>query len=108
MATLLDDVIELPVVGRVGIDPLLGLVPVAGSTITAVFGLYVVLEAYLAGVPPRTLVRMLANIGLDWALSSVPLVGAIFDVVYRANRRNMRLFERHLESLAPPELLGAV
>jgi hypothetical protein len=99
MATLLDDAVDLPVVGRVGIDPLFSVVPVAGDTLTAVFGLYIVLEAYLAGVAPRTLLRMLLNVGVDWLFGSVPVLGTVFDVVFRANRRNMRLFERHFEGI---------
>jgi hypothetical protein len=96
MATLLDDAIELPVVGRVGIDPLLGVAPIAGDSITAILGLYIVLEAYLAGVPRRTLLWMLLNVGVDWAVGSLPLLGTIFDIFYRANRRNVRLMEQAL------------
>jgi hypothetical protein len=98
MATLLDDAIELPVVGRVGIDPLVGIAPVAGDSVMAICGLYIVLEAYLAGVPRQTLVWMVVNVGLDWAIGSLPVLGTIFDIVYRANQRNVRLMEQALSS----------
>lgn len=97
VATLLDDAIELPVVGGVGLDPLLGLLPVAGDTVAAGIGLYIVLEAFLAGVPNRTLVRMVANITVDWAVGSVPLVGDLLDAWFGAHRRNVELFRRALD-----------
>jgi len=97
VATLLDDAVELPVVGGVGLDSLLGLLPIAGDTVAAGIGLYIVLEAYLAGVPNRTLVRMLLNIFVDWALGSVPVVGDLFDAWFGSHRRNVDLFARALD-----------
>jgi hypothetical protein len=97
LATLLDDAVELPVVGRIGIDPLLGLVPIAGDTFTAIVGLVIVFEAFRAGVSKRYLARMLLNIGIGWAIGMLPLVGDVLDVYFRANRRNVRLFERALD-----------
>jgi hypothetical protein len=98
VAALLDDAVTLPVVGGVGLDPLLGLLPFAGDAGAALCSLYVVFEAWLAGVPRATLARMLLHVGLDWAVGSLPLVGDLFDVAFRANRRNVRLFRRHVGS----------
>ena len=98
VAELMDDAVTLPVVGGVGLDALLGLLPFAGDGVAALCSLYVVFEAWLAGVPRATLARMSLYVGLDWAVGSVPLVGDLFDVVFRANRRNVRLFRRHVES----------
>lgn len=97
VATLLDDVVELPVVGGVGLDPILGLLPVAGDTVTAGIGLYIVFEAFLAGVPNRTLLRMVGNIAVDWAVGSIPLVGDLLDAWFGAHRRNVDLFRRALD-----------
>jgi hypothetical protein len=97
VAHLLDDAVTLPVVGGVGLDALLGLLPFAGDGVAALCSLYVVFEAWLAGVPRPTLARMLLYVGLDWAAGSVPLAGDLLDVVFRANRRNVRLFRRHVE-----------
>lgn len=96
-ADLLDDAVDLPVVGGVGLDPIIGLLPVAGDTVAAVLSLYVVLEAYLAGVSRSTILRMLLNVVLDWAVGSIPILGDAFDVVFRANRRNVRLFRSALQ-----------
>jgi len=97
VAGLLDDAVTLPVVGGVGLDPLLGLLPFAGDSVAALCSLYVVFEAWVAGVPRRTLGRMLLYVGIDWAVGSVPVAGDLFDAVFRANRRNVRLFRRHVE-----------
>ena len=100
VADLLDDAVTLPVVGGVGLDALLGLLPFAGDGAAALLSLYVVFEAWRAGVSRWTLVRMLLYVGLDWAVGSVPVIGDLFDVVFRANRRNVRLFRRHVGSRA--------
>ncbi len=97
VATLLDDVVELPIVGGVGLDSPLGLLPVAGDGVAAGIGLYIVFEAYLAGVPNRTLARMLLNLLVDWALGSVPLAGDLFDAWFGSHRRNVDLFTRALD-----------
>ena len=97
VATLLDSGIELPVVRvRVGLDPIIGLVPVAGDLLAALVSLYVIAEAARAGVSTRTLVRMVLNVVVDAAVGTVPLLGDVFDVLWRANDRNVRLAKRDL------------
>lgn len=96
-ATLLDEAFQLPVVGkRIGLDGLIGLLPVAGDWVTYLLSLHIVYEAARAGVPRRVLVRMLANVTLDATVGSVPVVGDVVDVVWKANSRNVRLFEKHV------------
>jgi hypothetical protein len=93
---LLDDAFELPVIGvRVGIDPLLSVLP-GGTVVGTLLSLYVVLEAARYGVPRALLGRMLLNVAVDGLGGAVPLVGPVLDLVFRANDRNVRLFERHL------------
>ena len=91
VARLLDGAVELPVVGRVGLDPLVGLLPVAGDAVTAAASLYVVAEAARQGVRPEVLAQMLANVAVDAAAGSVPVAGDLFDAVWRANERNVEL-----------------
>jgi hypothetical protein len=92
VAQLLDDGIRLPVVGvRVGLDPIVGVLPVAGDTAMAVVGLYIVAESARQGVSYWTIARMLLNILVDAAVGSVPIVGDLFDVAFRAHRRNLNL-----------------
>jgi hypothetical protein len=97
VTTLLDSGIELPVVDiEVGIDPVLGLVPGGGDLVAGVISLYVIAEAALLGVSTVTLARMLFNVALDTAVGTVPVLGDAFDVLWRANDRNVRLAKRDL------------
>lgn len=99
VAWLLDEAIRIPGTNRrVGLDPILGLLPFIGDFVTVFFSLYIVFEAVLAGVRKRTIVRMLVNIGLDVVLGSVPVVGDIFDATWKANVKNRKLLERSLAS----------
>lgn len=99
VSELLDSAVTIPVVDvEVGLDPILGLLPVAGDAATAVVSLYVVLEAALAGVGRWTLLRMLVNVGVDVLVGSIPVVGDVFDVFFRANDRNVALFEERVEA----------
>lgn len=81
---------------RFGLDGLLGLFPAAGDSLAMLVALYMVLEARRHGAPPRLVARMLANVGLDWAVGSIPLLGDLFDFAFKANRRNLELLRRHL------------
>ena len=94
LATLLDTAFILPGINvRFGLDALIGLVPGIGDVITTAMSLYIVHEARQLGAPRHVLVRMLANVALDGIVGAVPLVGDAFDVMWRSNRRNMRLLQ---------------
>ena len=96
-ATVLDDGLRVPGTDfEFGLDPLIGVLPVAGDTVAMALSLYIVVEAVFAGVSLSTVGRMLLNIGVDWAAGSVPLVGDLFDAGWKANRRNVNLAARDL------------
>lgn len=96
-AHLLDRAVRIPGTRwRIGLDGILGLAPGIGDGATALIALYPLVEAWRLGVPPAILVRMLANIGIDGAVGSVPLAGDIFDVAFKANTRNVALLREHL------------
>ncbi|MFC7027676.1 DUF4112 domain-containing protein [Halomicroarcula sp. GCM10025324] len=98
VASAMDDVVRVPGTNlRFGLDPLLSIVPVTGDAVGALISLYIVFEAVRLGVPKRTLARMLALVGLDFALGSIPVVGPLFDAFLRVNDRNNRLLESHVE-----------
>lgn len=82
---------------RIGLDAVVGLVPVVGDFITAAMGAYIVWEARNLGLPKWKLWRMAANIGFDTALGAVPLVGDAFDVLFRSNSKNLKIIRRHLD-----------
>ncbi len=102
LAHLLDDAVRLPGGVRVGLDPLLSVLPVAGDLAGAALSMYVVVEAWRAGVSRRTLARMVANVAVDLTLGGVPALGTVADVVVRANQRNVALFEAAVNSRASP------
>ena len=81
---------------RVGLDGILGLIPGVGDLLTNGITAYIVYEAWRLGIPTSTLARMLANLGIDTVVGAVPLVGDLFDFGFKANRRNVRLLQRHL------------
>jgi len=82
---------------RLGFDAILGLVPVAGDLLAQAISTYIIWEAHQLGVRKLTLMRMLGNTLIDTAIGSIPIAGDAFDVAFRANMKNMRLLQRHLE-----------
>lgn len=76
---------------RLGVDPLLGLVPGLGDAVAALFGGYIVWTAVRAGAPRPVVARMLGNVAIDAIVGAVPLLGTVFDVVFKAHQRNARL-----------------
>ena len=100
LANLLDSAILIPGTDiRFGLDAVIGLVPGIGDAITTALGLYLVNEARALGAPPLLIARMVANVALDGIVGAVPLLGDVFDVAFRANRRNMRLLRDHLDRI---------
>jgi hypothetical protein len=98
LAKLLDVAFILPGTNiRYGIDGLIGLIPVVGDIITTVISLWLVREARALGAPWHVTSRMLANVALDGVVGMVPLAGDAFDVMFRANVRNVRLLRRWME-----------
>jgi hypothetical protein len=85
----------------VGLDALVGLVPVAGDAIGALMGLYLVWEARNLKMSKWQLARMLGHVGLDAALGAIPLLGDVLDFVYRSNSRNLKIVRRHLDKHHP-------
>ena len=98
VATLLDSAVTLPVIGRVGLDGIVGFLPVAGDWITALIGLYIVYQGYRLGLPRLTVLKMLLVVAADAVLGSVPLVGDLLDVVWRSAERNVATIERHVDA----------
>jgi hypothetical protein len=97
LATLLDTAFLIPGTNiRFGVDALIGLVPGIGDAITTAMSLYIVSEARALGAPRHLILRMLANVALDGIVGAVPLLGDAFDVMWRANRRNIALLRNYL------------
>ena len=82
---------------RYGIDGLIGLIPIVGDIITTAISLWVVREARALGAPWYLTTRMLGNVALDGVVGLVPIAGDAFDVMFRANVRNVRMLQRWLD-----------
>lgn len=98
LAKLLDVAFVVPGTKiRYGIDGLIGLIPIVGDVITTAISLWLVREARALGAPWHVTARMLGNVAVDGVVGLVPLAGDAFDVMFRANIRNMRLLRRWMD-----------
>lgn len=103
---LLEGLVRIPgTKRRIGLDVALDLVPVVGDTIAAALGTWLVWEARNAGMSKWQMMRMMGNVGFDWALGLIPWVGAIPDFFFRSNTRNLRMIKRHLDKHHPGSAL---
>lgn len=103
LAWLLDELFQIPGTRqRVGLDALIGLVPGVGDTIGALLSTYIIIEAARRGASIWTITRMLGNVGVETVVGAIPLLGDLFDVVFKANRRNIALLGATLERDVPP------
>ena len=92
LAFYLDDLFRIPGVGwRFGLDAVIGLIPNVGDTLTSFASFYILLAGVRYGVPKITLLRMAFNIGVDYLVGSIPVIGDAFDFVWKANKMNMDL-----------------
>lgn len=97
MSRLLDNAFTIPGTRyQFGLDALIGLVPGLGDAVSAVFSGYLVLQASRLGAPRSVVTRMIANVAIDTIVGWIPLLGDLFDVVWKSNVRNMALLEDHL------------
>jgi Domain of unknown function (DUF4112) len=85
----------------VGLDSIVGLVPILGDIVTAAMGAYMVWEARNLGMSKFQLMRMAANVGIDTALGAIPVAGDAFDLLWRSNSKNLRIIKRHLDKHHP-------
>ena len=102
MEMLLERSFRIPGVNiPIGLDSIVGLIPVLGDVITAAMGAYMVWEARNLGMSKWQLMRMTANVGVDAALGAIPLAGDAFDFMFRSNTRNLRIIKKHLDKHHP-------
>lgn len=96
---VLDNAIPIPGTPySIGLDPLLGLIPAGGDIAGAVLSAYIVISSAQLGLPRESLVRMVLNILLEVFVGTVPVLGDLFDVAWKANVKNMELLDIHMKS----------
>jgi hypothetical protein len=94
---LLDEAFRVPGTNvRFGIDGIVGLVPGLGDVLAGLLSLVIPVAAWIRGVPYVTLARMIVNLAIGVLVGTIPIFGDIFDIAWKANRRNYRLLSRHL------------
>ncbi len=99
LSRVLDGAVEIPGTGiRVGLDPILGLVPVVGDWIGAALSGYIIVQGARLGASRATLLRMTGNLLVDLMVGAVPVLGDIFDFGFKANQRNLALISTHMQS----------
>jgi hypothetical protein len=98
LAKLMDGAIVIPGTNtRIGLDGLIGLIPGVGDVISGLISSYLIWEARQLGVSKWVMARMIGNTFLDTTLGAIPLAGDLFDVMFRANMKNMSLLRGHLD-----------
>ena len=97
LTRLMDSAVDVPVLRtKVGLDALLGVVPVAGDLLSAAIGVYLITQARELGASRWLQGKMIGNLVVDAAFGAVPLAGDVFDIYFRAHRRNLKLLQQHL------------
>jgi hypothetical protein len=98
LAKVMDSIVAIPGTNvRIGVDALLGIVPVIGDVISQAISSYIIWEARRIGASRFTVARMIGNSLLDMTVGAIPVVGDAFDVAFRANVRNLTLLKAELE-----------
>lgn len=93
---ILDDLVTVPGTSRrVGVEPVVGLIPGAGDVVSAAVGIWLVVEATRFHLPPSVIGRMVLNTLVDLVVGIVPFAGDLFDFVFKSNTRNLELFRRY-------------
>ena len=103
---LLERSFVIPGINRpIGLDAIVGLVPVVGDLITAAMGAYLIWEARNLGMPKWKIARMMGNLGIDTALGAIPFIGDAFDFMFRSNTRNLKIIKKHLDKHHPGTII---
>ncbi|MGQ4649074.1 DUF4112 domain-containing protein [Lyngbya aestuarii] len=102
LSRLMDTAIRIPGLGfRIGLDPIIGLIPGAGDLVSTGFSAYIIFLATQLGLPGQDLKKMILNVALEAVVGTVPLAGDLFDAFYKSNIRNLAILEEHLTKVEP-------
>lgn len=97
IAWLMDSVIPLPGGFRLGLDSLIGLIPVIGDSVSALLSTYIIGMGVRQGVPKSLIVKMIVNVLIDTVVGMIPVVGDLFDIANRANYQNVNLLKYYFD-----------
>ena len=102
MEKILERMFVIPGINKpVGLDAIVGLVPVLGDIAATALGAYIVWEAKNLGMSKWQMTRLAGNVGVDWLVGLIPFVGDVTDFFFQSNTRNLRIIKRHLDKHHP-------
>ena len=97
----MDDAFKIPVINkRVGLDPIIGLIPAVGDVLTSLISLLIVIALVRNGAPAKLIIRMLFNVLIDFLIGGIPIIGDLWDFFYQANRKNLQLLIDHHSTIS--------
>ena len=103
LAKVLDEAVRIPGTQiKLGLDAVIGLIPVVGDAAGLMLGSWLIYEAHRLGTPAKLKWQMARNVAVDAVAGLVPVLGDLVDLAYRSNRRNVRLLRKHFTPLEPP------
>ena len=99
LVSLMDDKFRVPIINfRFGLDPIIGLIPVAGDLVSFVISALIIKGLVTSGMPRSLVMKMVVNIVLDFLIGEIPVVGDIWDFFNQANRKNLKLAKEYFEN----------
>ena len=105
----LDEAITIPGTERkIGIDPIIGLIPGGGDLIGGVISIYIMYAGIKMGMPKATIIRMFGNVALEFVIGCIPIIGDLFDATWKSNQRNVKLIEDSVTSEGKNAIFGYV
>lgn len=108
LSRLLDNSILLPGGYRIGLDPIIGLVPAVGDLLASTLSFWLIYDAARLGLKKRVLLHMVGNVIVESLFGAVPLLGDVVDAAWKANARNMRLAEKHYSPADRERTVGSM
>ncbi len=101
LSYLMDSSFRIPFVGwKVGLDPILGIIPGAGDLISTAVSIYIISLSVRFNLPISKVIQMILNVSIETLLGTVPILGDIFDAYYKSNIRNLEILEKHLSEIS--------
>ena len=97
LSNRLDEIITIPRTKyKIGIDPIIGTIPIIGDLLGSIISIYILYSGSKMGLSSRIIAKMSLNIGFDFVLGLIPIIGDIFDMGWKANKRNVKLIENNI------------
>lgn len=97
LSNRLDEIITIPGTKyKIGIDPIIGTIPIIGDLLGSIISIYILYSGSKMGLSSRIIAKMSLNIGFDFVLGLIPIIGDVFDMGWKANKRNVKLIENNI------------